>query len=183
VSSPEQPSCGPTAEAPQSGRARRRWSLLATGTVLLVWGWLDAHTRTFTLPAEVSTGIAIAAAYAAAYARRRHRRRATEQNLSRSRSIEPIVSATEGTESGRDDGEGDGAASLRSGRPLTGRTLAVWGAIVAVAVAWELFALFHLPRHLHPTFSSLYVAASRLLLLRVVAFAAWLALGIWIVVQ
>jgi len=183
VSSLEQPSCVPPAEAPHSGRARRRWSLLATGTVLLVWGWLDAHTRTFTLPAEVSAGIAIAAAYAAAYARRRHRRRTAERGADGSRGIEPNVSATKGTESGAEDGGGHGTASLRSGPPLTSRTVVVWGAVIGAAVAWELFALFHLPRHLYPTFSSLYVAASRLLAVRVVAFAAWLALGIWIVRQ
>ncbi|MHB1548163.1 MAG: hypothetical protein ACYCX8_05440, partial [Acidimicrobiales bacterium] len=166
------------------GRARRRWwAVLATGVVLLVWAWLDAHTRTFTLPAELSAGIAIAAAYAAAYARRRHRLRAAERGPGGSRSTGPSRPEPGGTEPGGLDGDGGDSTSSRSGSLLTRRTLVVWGTIIAIAVAWELFTLFHLPRHLYPTFSSLYVAASRLLAVRVVAFAAWLALGIWIVRQ
>ncbi len=143
----------------------RPWKWVAIGAVGLVWGWFDAHTRTFTIPAEVSAGIVIAAVYAYAYARRR-RGRPTDTG-------------------GVRGAGGSNPTAPTSGRtaPVARRTIAIWGAIITLAVAWELFALLHLPRHLHPTFSSLYVEASRLLLVRVVTFAAWLALGIWIVLQ
>lgn len=60
------------------------------------------------------------------------------------------------------------------------RSAALWSALVAVAVAWELSALFGGPRHLHPTLSSLTDVAFRVRAVKAAAAAVWLALGAWV---
>lgn len=66
---------------------------------------------------------------------------------------------------------------------LDRRSLAVWSALVAVAVAWELSALFGGARHLHPTLSSLATTAFRARAVKAAAAALWLALGSWLALR
>jgi hypothetical protein len=58
-----------------------------------------------------------------------------------------------------------------------------WAIAAAVAVGWELGCLFSLPRSLHPTISSMLDAADGVPLGRGIAFAAWLALGWYLVTR
>ncbi|MDA8274256.1 MAG: hypothetical protein M0029_02620 [Actinomycetota bacterium] len=60
------------------------------------------------------------------------------------------------------------------------RSAVLWSALAAVAVAWELSALFGGPRHLHPTLSSLADVAFRVRTVKAAAAAVWLALGAWV---
>lgn len=63
-----------------------------------------------------------------------------------------------------------------------GSGLVAWGALFAVVVAWELVEYFAPgSRGAHPTLSSMGDAVERETPLKAVVFAAWLALGAWIV--
>lgn len=55
--------------------------------------------------------------------------------------------------------------------------VAVWSVLVVALAAWELFALFHGPRHVYPTASSLLHEVDRSHPIRAVLFLAWLAFG------
>lgn len=58
-----------------------------------------------------------------------------------------------------------------------------WAIGAAVAIGWELGSLFSLPRSSHPTISSMLDAADGTPLGRGIAFAAWLALGWYLVTR
>jgi hypothetical protein len=58
-----------------------------------------------------------------------------------------------------------------------------WVIAVVVALGWELFCLFSLPRSSHPTISSMLDAADGSHLGRALAFASWLVLGWYVVTR
>ena len=53
----------------------------------------------------------------------------------------------------------------------------VWGALVALAVVWELIAYAGSPRHDHPTLSSIAELVMSTQATRALVFAAWLGAG------
>lgn len=73
-----------------------------------------------------------------------------------------------------------GSSELRA---TAGRRLAVWWALAAAGVAWELFCYASSPRSAHPTLSSVIDAAEATRPGRGVLFAAWLALGWYLVTR
>jgi hypothetical protein len=74
-----------------------------------------------------------------------------------------------------------GTRERRAALP-TGRRLWPWWAAIGLVGAWELFCYVDLPRHEHPTFSSLYDSASRWQPLKAMLFFGWLAVG-WAIVR
>ncbi len=59
----------------------------------------------------------------------------------------------------------------------------VWAGLAAVAVGWELFCLTSDPRGAHPTLSSLMDMADATRWGQALLFAAWMALGWYLVVS
>jgi hypothetical protein len=72
--------------------------------------------------------------------------------------------------------------AVSSSDPATRRWLP-WATAAGVTAGWELFCLFSLPRSTHPTISSMLDAADGSHLGRGIAFAAWLALGWYVVTR
>lgn len=58
-----------------------------------------------------------------------------------------------------------------------------WVGAIAAATGWELYCLFSSPRSSHPTISSMLDAVDGSHLGRGIAFAAWLALGWYVVTR
>lgn len=69
----------------------------------------------------------------------------------------------------------------RAGRRSPGSL--AWAALAAVAIGWELFCFTSGPRSAHPTLSSLVDMADATRWGKVVLFAAWMALGCYLVLQ
>lgn len=55
-----------------------------------------------------------------------------------------------------------------------------WVLVISIAISWELFCYFNLPRSSHPTVSSMYDALARIRVAKAVVVIAWLVLGAWI---
>jgi hypothetical protein len=58
-----------------------------------------------------------------------------------------------------------------------------WAGLAAAAIGWELFCFTAEPRSAHPTLSSLMDMADATRWGKVSLFAAWMALGIYLVLQ
>jgi hypothetical protein len=58
-----------------------------------------------------------------------------------------------------------------------------WAGLAAVAIGWELFCFTSEPRSAHPTLSSLMDMADATRWGKVLFFAAWMALGCYLVLQ
>lgn len=155
----------PLSDPVPARRFTRRQATVATAAVAvaLAYGWAESAARTFTWPARVATGVIVVGVFLYPWWWHRARRDAG-QGSAGVHGAAPAV--------------GDAGAD-RSPR-LTTPTVVVWSVVAGVVVAWELFALFHGPRSVYPTISSLYVAAAKLRLVRAVAFSGWMALGVWI---
>jgi hypothetical protein len=67
----------------------------------------------------------------------------------------------------------------RTGRRSPGSL--AWAALAAVAIGWELFCFTSEPRSAHPTLSSLMDMADATRWGKVLLFAAWMALGLYLV--
>jgi hypothetical protein len=64
---------------------------------------------------------------------------------------------------------------------LPRRTGLAWGGLAVVVVAFELANFALLPRHEHPTISSLLDVLTSHEVLRGLVFAAWIGAGLWLV--
>jgi hypothetical protein len=75
-------------------------------------------------------------------------------------------------------------AADRAGRPAQRSPGSVaWAVLAAVAIGWELFCFTSDPRSAHPTLSSLMDMADATRWGQVLLFAAWMALGWYLVVS
>jgi hypothetical protein len=72
------------------------------------------------------------------------------------------------------------ARSVDIPRRVRGASVALWTALFAVAVGFELFNYAQSPRHAHPTLSSALAVIATHAWSRGLAFFFWLALGVWI---
>lgn len=61
--------------------------------------------------------------------------------------------------------------------PAFRAAVVVWSVLITALVAWELMALRSLPRHDHPTISSLVEGSEHHHLARLALYAAWIWLG------
>jgi hypothetical protein len=133
----------------------------AVPAVMLVGGsaysLIAASTTPFTLPADILTGVAIAAMAVLVIVRWPLRTRAAAA---------PAAGAQDPVD--RD----------RRARPYL-----PWVAVLVVFTAWEFFNyLVHGSRANHPTFSSITDANDRFYLLKALLFLAWMAAA-WVIVQ
>jgi hypothetical protein len=67
--------------------------------------------------------------------------------------------------------------------PFSARRWLPWAFTAIVALGWELGSLFSLPRSAHPTISSMLDAVDGSHLGRGISFAAWLAVGWYLVTR
>jgi hypothetical protein len=74
------------------------------------------------------------------------------------------------------------ADGAEGGRPKRGAAWALWSTPVLAVIGWELYCFVNLPRSMHPTVSSLLDMLDSTRGGKIVAFAAWLALG-WFLVS
>ena len=134
-------------------KERRR--VAAALIVGLGYSVLASFTHPFTLGADLVTTAAIVTAAVATTRQIRNRRRAP---------------------GGRAAGKGEARARW------TPWALA-WAALAAAATAWELFCYVSEPRTRYPTLSVLIDSLDSTRLGKTVAFAAWLALGFFLVTR
>jgi hypothetical protein len=78
-------------------------------------------------------------------------------------------------------GAGEKAGGADRPRSRRGAPWALWSAPILAVIGWELYCFANLPRSMHPTVSSLLDILDSTRGGKIVAFAAWLALG-WFLV-
>jgi len=152
----------PVAVAPGRSTRQGPGALAVAAVVCVGYGTVVASTRPFSAGADVVVAVALAAAAAVA---------AWRAVVDRPRH----GGGGEGVA-----GDGPARRPVRVGRGGR-RVLVAWGAVVAGAVALELFSYTHGPRAAYPTLSSLLDSLDAGRLGKTVAGAAWLALGWWLV--
>ncbi len=156
--------------APSVHRPPYGWWAGSVLALVAVWSWWESGTRTFSLPAELASGLAVglllvlsAWRWVAAHGWLPDMPHAIRELL---------------------DPEVLDPKPLGQGVSVPRRAAWAWGAVVAVVLSVELVELFQGPRSVHPTISVFGNALLRSA--RVVhglVFAAWLLTGLWLCVQ
>ncbi|HUY23396.1 MAG TPA: hypothetical protein VMV22_13750 [Acidimicrobiales bacterium] len=141
----------------QGARGRRR--IAAGATVAVAWGVLVSFTHPFTWAADVVTAVPLAVVVVATVLRVRAPRL----------------------------GDAAGPAGVTATDPAhacpRGRRGAVWPALAAAVGGWELYCYASAPRAAHPTLSTLVDLLDASRAGKIVAVAAWLGFGAYLVAR
>lgn len=167
-----------------SQRPRRRAVTLGV-LGLLGAGWVEAQASTFTTKARLIVGAAVLIVFTCAALQRQPRGRWLDVLLGREPHQPAALQSTrhQPTRCSRTRPHDDPPPAHLPPESVTRVTLITWTAVITLTTAWELVALFHHPRALHPTLSSLYGMAAQLPGIHAVAFAVWLGFAYWILRQ